>query len=400
MALICYDNALDRASSVTSDLANQDQLDTLLAPQLQPKAVKQGGSMEITAFWDSRAEELDCVAMLGIPKLVVGLVEGTIKIEKTDDTVTSSPISWTELELNNIERIIRIRNTQFDEEHVVVVFAARFEFRGLRVTTRTAQLGHLFAGRVIEHSQLASSFSFVPRDTTQIESSTGGQNYTSVGTVRRQIEVEQAAFKSNAMLFGGLISPVEFTLPAATLSGSVALDGTDSDGNTRYLASGSGTVTWSGALTSGKFYRVSYRMEDKTTLTALGGSNWQTLDAPDVDPAKRNQAQYGETTIEGEATSTDLVFTFFSADGARLTIINVEEDSEPDTLKTRRFLNGGLLKVYETSGKNKPIILVVKPDDPVWSSRTGYFGLIESWNRQRHIENQIYGAGFTMIESL
>lgn len=402
MPFILYDNVITkgRGSVSTTNVTNAERL---LTPQLSPKAFLQASSDCVFDISPGQTDQdhigFNAFALLGVrfeslafsPPYNKGNIEAPMLVEYRARTFAPYDVLDPSL-----YEVIRVGRTPFNDEHIIIKFHAFFQaINRLRITISTPSdgddisIGSIFFGAFMESSELIERVSAINyRSTATKETSSGGQIYTSEGSLTRTVRVQQSALPYWQMN-GGFPNPKTLT----PLGAPDVVDAGITDAGDYWH--GSGTIRWNNALAADTFFKFNYRA---VTTGAAGASS--------LDVGGDFESMIGTASIlRDERTAvTDFDFELDEAGTQELRVykdFKIEYYKTTDTdeqNKIKQFLNGGVSRMFAKVGTNQPV-LIVMASEPYMRQQTAFYGFIERINEYKYSQNTVSGS-FDLAETL
>jgi len=387
MAVLCYKNFIDENTTTltSSGLTNPSNL---LSPQLFPKAIITATEWQAKFVFDS-IKEVQCIALLGNRVVASnGVASGASESLAVFVDRDFGGGSFGEV---SISQIVRIKETPFSEEHVVIFFNSTLETDNIRVTVSSAQLGSnsheigsFFAGQFIENDLLTTrQISFQTNDSAQTERSSAGQIYSSSGSSRRAFSISQSAI-SEDFFQGGADSVSKVNLPSPTLTDVTE---TSSGVYENTTAGVSGRIAYANALKQNTVYRISY--DSKIRLSSGDGTVFISGAA--------TRAPIGEAFVDFEWSSPDgdLTIDLNAASSQKIQIKSIEFfKSKTGILRTE-----SLFDAMAFSGNRNPVIFIPS-DQVVRKSFYSVYGYVTSWGGYSPSALDSLGGDFIIEEAL
>lgn len=413
MAVIAYDNLLQTSredDNLTMELVGGGtptglDIDKLISPQLDNTHFL--NNVVVTAGFGGVRQTVDSFIVAGTFSTSTRLA-GFVKIEIFNPDAGA----WLERE---IAEVINVESTTFGQQHAIYLLSAREVATGVRLTfgneiSPAAYLGvcKSLRGDVLTGQAVA----FGPADTAQKDASIGGQLYTGPGTTRRRMDLPYK-LPGDYWQFGGLIDPVDVPIVTPTVTGP----GSGGWGsNTGSVVDDDQTFTFVDQLVdgaSGDFWQIDYRITPRSNAdlpegaaarieTETGTSGIESWRQKGLT-GNRNQLAFGTGTIYGKLFGDDLVIKAeldtASPTGYNIEILAIRRDrADPD--ETSLIIDGGITEFMGIAGTSGPVMVSLSNKTTLRATSSGFFGVIESWRQNVHLENEIYEGGFTLLETL
>ena len=369
-AIIVGDNLLWRPEfdAVTTEGTGWESPERLLTPQLQPKASRPGASgsigVSVTASV-APARQPSVFALLG----VVGGALGNLRVEREEGK------GWEPVEDYDVFELASVY-----QRHIVVILRALYPATvGWRLRwsgSSAIEIGSIYLGRALIDPGLADQgWSQEYPDRASRVVSEGGQLYASDTDTYRIVRIPQGDVDPQIQLgvvpHGQIIDlPPDFATGGASFSG---------DGVT--CGPSSGTATWStGSLATGNVYRLDYRYREVGAFAEadsrlrVSGSGYSTLYGADPLPTGRRSVIFRRTTNSG-----GLSVSFASAptgNTAHLELLGFSEIPDPGAVWGDTVMEDNMQSFYARHGNSRPVIVMLRPSDPMANKVTGIYGIV------------------------
>jgi hypothetical protein len=277
--------------------------------------------------------------------------------------------------------------------HLVVVINTELEGTRWRLrwqaNGQAGKVGSIYVGRAVVGPQLADQ-GYVQRyiDRAAGNESEDGQIFRAASSVRRELRITQGSM-DQLTAFG--IPPITqpTVLPTPSLSGSVALN----SGVLSVGASQQGSAVFAGVMTPGKRYRIDYRQRHVGNPIAVPRFSVAAFSATSLGAVGNCRG-----SIAVQALQSSLTIAAGSDTGT--SYFEIEQMGEIETPQLQWSVDSefNLQQILASHGQSDPIIVMVRPSDPLVNSRTGIYGYINAPVDLTDIEGSITRSGLTIRE--
>lgn len=369
-AIIVGDNLVWRPEfdAMTTEGSGWQNTERLLTPQLQPKASRPvtGGSIGVGVTANiAPARQPSVFALLG----VVDGALGNLRVEQ------EAGKGWEPVEDYDVFELSSVY-----QRHIVVSMrgldAAAVGWRLRWSGSEEIEIGSIYLGRALIDPGLADQgWSQEYPDRAGRAVSEGGQLYPGDTDTYRIVRIPQGDVDPQIQL--GVIPHGQLIdLPPSFATGGASFSG---DGVT--CGASSGTATWStGSLAAGNVYRLDYRYREVGAFAEadsrlrVASSGYLTLYGEDPLPTGRRSVIFRRTTNTG-----GLSVSFTSAptgNTAHLELLGFSQIPDPGAVWADSVMEDNMQAFYARHGNSRPVIVMLRPSDPMANKVTGIYGVV------------------------
>jgi len=392
-AILIGENLLDQTwFSQLLPIGSWTEFDRLLEPQLEPAAEFAGNEETGIEIRSNGFPPVgyNAIALLGTD---IGLKEvpfgHAITIERLVDAAWVPVKEYTVYELNSVGSP-RSLVAVFDS----YVVSPRYRIRWY--ASDTGKVGAVIFGRAIRHIDLADAgWGIRYIDQASASTSEAGQIYTGEPQIVRELLIS-AATMSPLTAFG--VQPINqsLSLPNPILSGDVVSSGD-------WVGCGNqqtGSATWSGLLTPYSYSRVDFQQRQIQNVPDSPVPPRWGIASASLAIGSGQGFPTGVSSVYGQAVTADLVCECARANGqSEWRILSVQEVDFQFAGWEFNSAQASYVAMAANHGRSRPVIVLIRPTDPVMTRIVGVYGYITGNTEIRQVgDSDVFSTSLQIRE--